>query len=118
MPFEIKASPELAAIEVRLWDKLSTAELRSLVASVVELANAAGLRQALVDCRDYLGGAGLREVASLALDVTDRPVSDRGPEAFIAPANAGTARDVEFYIRAACRAWNGSQNVPFAGSSD
>lgn len=103
MPFEVKASSELSAIEVRLWDKVTAAELRSLAAAVVELARATGLRQALINCRDYLGGAGLCEVASLALDVTHRPASDRGPEAFIVPANPGTAKDVEFYIRAACR---------------
>ncbi len=101
MPFEITELRELSAIQVRLWDKLDAAELRSLAAAVIEVANASGLRRALVDCREYLGGAGFRDVLALAKDVTDRPTYERGPEAFIAPADPYAAADVEFYIHTA-----------------
>jgi hypothetical protein len=98
MPFEIKELRELSAIEVRLWGRVSAADIRSLAAAMMELARTSGLRRALVDCRDYLGGAGFREVLSLSLEVTDRPVSERGREAFIQPTDSYAAADVTFYI--------------------
>lgn len=101
MPFEIRELTELAAIQVRLWGKVSAADIRSLAAGVIELAKASGYRRALVDCRDYLGGAGFREVLSLTREVTDRPASERGVEAFIAPTDAYAAADVTFYIHTA-----------------
>ena len=103
MPFEVKTLPELSAIRIRLWDKVTAAELRSLAAGVIELAKLSGLRRALVDCRDYLGGAGLREVFLLTQDVTDRPASQRGSEAIIAPSDPYVAADVQFYVETARR---------------
>ena len=101
MPFEIRELTELSAIEVKLWGKVSAADIRSLAAAVMNLAKTSGLRRALVDCRNYLGGAGFREVLSLAREVTDRPVSERGREAFIMPTDAYAAADVTFYIHTA-----------------
>ena len=101
MPFEIKELRELSAIDVRLWGKVSAADIRSLAAAVIELARTSGLRRALVDCRNYLGGAGFREVLSLTREVTDRPVSERGREAFITPTDPYAAADVTFYIHTA-----------------
>jgi hypothetical protein len=101
MPFEVKPSPELAAVEVRLWGELTIDELRSLAAQVIDLAAQTGFRRALADCVDYLGGAALGEVFVLTEDVTKRPVQERGIEAFIAPRDADTAADVEFYVNTA-----------------
>lgn len=101
MPFEVKVLPELSAIGIRMWDRLSIAELRSLATQVMSLANATGYRRALADCRNYLGGTGLGEVYFLTDDVTRRPISERGAEALISPSDALAAADVEFYASAA-----------------
>ena len=101
MPFELKTLPDLAAIELRMWDRLAIAELRSLTAQVINLAIATGYRRALADCRDYLGGASLGEVYFLTDDVTRRPAAERGIEALISPSDALAAADVEFYASAA-----------------
>jgi len=101
MPFEIGELKELAAIQVRLWGKVSGAEIRSLAAGVIELGRSSRLRRVLVDCRDYLGGAGFREVLSLTREVTARPANERGLEAFIAPADPYAAADITFYIHTA-----------------
>jgi hypothetical protein len=101
MPFEIAATSEVAAIEVRLWGRVSAADIRSLAASVIELAKTSGLRRALVDCRSYLGGAGFREVLRLTKEVTDRPGSERGREAIIVPTDPYAAADVTFYVHVA-----------------
>lgn len=101
MPFELNTLPDLAAIELKIWDRLTIAELRSLTAQVIKLAAATGYRRALADCRDYLGGASLGEVYFLADDVTRRPVAERGIEALISPSDPLAAADVEFYASAA-----------------
>jgi len=101
MPFEIRELRELSAIDIRLWGKVSAADIRSLAAAVIELGKTSGLRRALVDCRNYLGGAGFREVLSLAREVTDRPVSERGREAFITPADRYAAADLTLYVHTA-----------------
>lgn len=101
MPFEVKSLPELSIIEIRLWDRLTAEQLRSLAAEVIVLADKTGFRRALADCRDYLGGAGLGEIHFLTKDVTNRPASERGLEAFIAPTDQHTAADVQFYVQAA-----------------
>jgi len=65
------------------------------------MARASGLQRALVDCRNYLGGAGFRDVLSLTREVTDRPVSERGREPFFMPADPYAAADVTFYVHTA-----------------
>jgi len=101
MPFEIKELRELAAIDARLWGRVSTADLRSFAAAMIDLGRASGLRRALVDCRNYLGGAGFREVLSLTRDVTQRPLAERGREAIITPTDPYAAADVTFYVHTA-----------------
>jgi len=101
MPFEVKLLSELSAIEIRLWDRLTAEELRSAASSVMESAERTGFRRALADCRDYLGGPGLGEVYFLTRDVTNRPASVRGPEAFVAPTDDYARADVQFYVEAA-----------------
>ncbi|MDE2137817.1 MAG: hypothetical protein KGJ68_10295 [Gammaproteobacteria bacterium] len=101
MPFEIKETRELAAIEVRLWGSVDGADIRALAAAVIGLGKTSGLRRVLVDCREYLGGAGFREVLSLTKDVMERPAEERGREAFIAPRDPYAAADVTFYIHTA-----------------
>lgn len=101
MPFEIRESTELSAIDVRLWGKVSAADIRSLAAAVIELGRTSGLRRVLVDCRNYLGGAGFQQVLSLTREVADRPASERGWEAFIMPTDAYAAADVTLYIHTA-----------------
>ena len=101
MPFEIKEVRERATIDVRLWGTVRAADIRSLAAAVIELGKTSGLRRVLVDCRDYLGGAGFREVLSLTRDVSERPADERGREAFIAPVDPYAAADVTFYIHTA-----------------
>jgi len=101
MPFEIKEVTELSAIDVRLWGRVSAADIRTLAAAVTELAKTSGLRRALVDCRNYLGGAGFREVLALTREVTDRPASERGREAIIAPTDPYAAADVTLHIHTA-----------------
>jgi hypothetical protein len=101
MPFEFKEARELSAIRVRLWGKVSAAEIRSLAAAVIDLGKTSGLRRALVDCRDYLGGAGFREVLSLTREVTARPPAERGLEALVAPTDPYAAADVTFYMHTA-----------------
>jgi len=101
MPYEIKELSELSAVDIRLWGKVDAAEIRSLAATVMALAKTSGLRRALVDCRNYLGGAGFREVLSLTRDVSDRPVSERGREAIIAPTDPYATADLTFYVHAA-----------------
>ena len=98
MPFEIKELREFSAIGVSLWGKVSANDIRALATAVTELAKTSGLRQALVDCRGYLGGAGFREVLSLTTEVTARPASERGREAFIMPTDPYGATDVAFYV--------------------
>lgn len=101
MPFEIKESTELSAIDVRLWGRVSAADIHSLAAAVIELGKTSGLRRVLVDCRTYLGGAGFQQVLSLTREVTDRPDSERGREAFIMPTDVYAAADVTLYIHTA-----------------
>jgi hypothetical protein len=101
MPFEVNLLPDVSAIEVRLWDKLSIGELRSLSTQVISLGKDTGYRRALADCRDYLGGPGLGEVYFLTEEVTRRPASQRGAEALIAPRDPLVAADIEFYVAAA-----------------
>lgn len=101
MPFEIKESTELSAIDVRLWGKVSAADIRALAAAVIELGRTSGLRRVVVDCRNYLGGAGFQQVLSLTREVTDRPAGERGREAFIMPTDAYAAADVTLYIHTA-----------------
>lgn len=101
MPYEVKPSPELSAIEVRLSGRLTIEDLRLVAAEVMSLAAQTGFRRALADCRDYLGGAGLGQVSFLTAQVSNRPARDRGIEAFIAPADRDAAADVQFYVRMA-----------------
>jgi hypothetical protein len=101
MPFEVKPSPALSAIEITLWGVLTIDELRSMAAAVIDLAVETRFRRALADCRDYLGGASLGEVFFLTQDVSNRPINERGIEAFIAPTDARTAAEVEFYVNTA-----------------
>lgn len=101
MPYKVKALPELSAIEVDLSGRLTIEDLRLVAAEVLFLATQTGFRRALADCRNYLGGADLGQVAFLTAQVSDRPVSDRGIEAFIAPADRDAAADVQFYVRMA-----------------
>jgi hypothetical protein len=101
MPFEIREFTELSAIDVRLWGKVSAADIRSLAAAVIELGRTSGLRRVLVDCRNYLGGAGFQQVLSLTREVADRPDDERGWEAFIMPTDAYAAADVTLYIHTA-----------------
>ena len=101
MPYEVKALPELLAIEVKLSGRLAIEDLRSVAAEVLSLADQTGFRRALADCRNYLGGAGLGQVCFLTAQVTDRPVSMRGVEAFVAPVDPEAAADVQFYINMA-----------------
>lgn len=101
MPYEVKPLPELSAIEVKLSGRLTIEDLRLVAAAVLSLAAQTGFRRALADCRDYLGGADLGQVSFLTAQVSDRSVSDRGIEAFIAPADRDAAADVQFYVRLA-----------------
>jgi hypothetical protein len=101
MPYEVKPLPKLSAIEVKLSGRLTIEDLRLVAAEVQSLAAQTGFRRALADCRDYLGGAGLGQVSLLTAQVSNRPVSDRRIEAFIAPADRDAAADVQFYIRMA-----------------
>lgn len=101
MPYEVKPLPELSAIEVKLSGRLTIEDLRLIAAEVMSLATQTGFRRALADCRDYLGGARLGQVALLTAQVGDRPASDRGIEALIAPADRDAAADVQLYARMA-----------------
>ncbi|HYM44119.1 MAG TPA: hypothetical protein VET46_15285 [Steroidobacteraceae bacterium] len=101
MPYEVKPLPELLAIEITLASRLTIEDLRLVASEVLFLAAQTGFRRALVDCRDYLGGAGLGQVSFLTAQVSNRPVSDRGIEAFITPADPDAAADVQFYVRVA-----------------
>ena len=101
MPHEVKPLPELSAIGVKLSGRLTIEELRLVAAEVLSLAAQTGCRRALADCRDYLGGAGLGQVSFLTAQVSNRPVSERGIEAFIAPTDPDAAADVQFYVRMA-----------------
>lgn len=101
MPYEIETLPELSAIEVKLSGRLTIEDLRLVAAEVLFLATQTGFRRALADCRKYLGGAGLGQVAFLTAQVCNRPGNDRGVEAFIAPTDPNAAADVQFYVRMA-----------------
>ncbi len=101
MPYEVKPLPELSAIEVKLSGRLTIEDLRLIAAEVISLAAQTGFRRALADCRDYLGGARLGQVALLTEQLSNRPISDRGIEALIAPADRDAAADVQLYARMA-----------------
>lgn len=101
MPYEVKPLPGLAAVEITLSGRLTIEDLRLIAAEVMSLAAQSGFRRALADCRDYLGGARLGEVALLTAQVSNRPFSDRGIEALIAPADRDAAADVQLYARMA-----------------
>ena len=101
MSYEVKLLPELSAIEIRLSGRMTIEDLRSIAAEVMSLATQTGFRRALADCRDYLGGARLGQVALLTAQVGDRPAGDRGIEALIAPADPDAAADVQLYARMA-----------------
>lgn len=101
MPFEVKRLHELAAIEIRLWQKLSARELRLLVSDVTQLAQTTGYRRALADCRDYLGGVSLGEVFFLSRELAERPDDHRGLEAIVAPSDPYTRADVQCYVETA-----------------
>jgi len=101
MPFEIRELKELSAIDVRLWGKVSAADIRSLAAAVIALAKTSGLRRALVDCRNYLAGAGFAEVLSLTREVAARPAGERGREAIIAPTDPYAAADLALHVHTA-----------------
>ncbi len=98
MPYEVGPLPELSAIEIKLSGRLTIEDLRSIAAEVMSLATQTGFRRALADCRDYLGGARLGEVALLTAQVGGRPASARGVEALIAPADRDAAADVQLYV--------------------
>ncbi len=101
MPYDIKPLLELSAIEIKLSGRLTIEELRSVAEEVMSLAAQTGFRRALADCRDYLGGARLGQVALLTAQVGGRPDSERGIEALIAPADRDAAADVQVYARMA-----------------
>jgi hypothetical protein len=101
MPYETRLLTDEFTIEVRLWGRLPTDDIRSLAAEVLSLADETGFRRVLADCGDYEDVASLGEVYFLAEDVTERLLSMRGPQAIVAPTKTPVAANVEFYIVAA-----------------
>ena len=103
MPFEVKCAPDLRAIELRLWQRLSVSDLQLLLSEVAKLAGERGYRRALADCRDYLGGISIGEVFFLAKELSDRPADERGAEAIITPNDPSTRADVQCYVDTAAQ---------------
>src|SRR6516225_10225768 len=101
MPFEIKLVPEISVMEIRIWDKLTLADVQSMSNEVSALARTTGIGRVLVDCRDYQGGVSLGEIYFHTKGVTERAPDARRPQAFIVPASPRVAADVEFYAMAA-----------------
>ncbi len=98
MPFEVRCSSALQAIEIRLWQRLSISDLQLLLSAVAKVAGETGYTRALADCRDYLGGISLGEVFFLAKELSDRPADERGAEAIISPNDPYTRADVQCYV--------------------